>query len=98
VGHMVYFRRVVSFSVFYCPVKLTPAYFASAPSALTSKCLALQRTRRPYRIILHGESIGGMVACHLARHRPVDALVCDRTFASLDATAARLMVSVHHAL
>jgi hypothetical protein len=35
-----------------------------------------------------------MVACHLARHRPVDALVCDRTFASLDATAARLMVSV----
>jgi hypothetical protein len=39
-----------------------------------------------------------MVACHLARHRPVDALVCDRTFASLDATAARLMVSVCYAL
>lgn len=45
------------------------------------------------RIVVHGESIGGMVACHLARHLPVDALICDRTFATLDATAARLMVS-----
>ena len=52
----------------------------------------IQRERRPFRIILHGESIGGMVACHLARRVPVDALVCDRTFATLDATAARLMV------
>lgn len=34
-----------------------------------------------------------MVACHLARTQPVDCLVCDRTFATLDATAARLMVS-----
>jgi chorismate synthase len=42
---------------------------------------------------MHGESIGGMVACHVARNYPVDALVCDRTFATLDATAARLMVS-----
>eukprot|EP00598_Pedospumella_elongata_P005315 CAMPEP_0184979772 /NCGR_PEP_ID=MMETSP1098-20130426/9913_1 /TAXON_ID=89044 /ORGANISM="Spumella elongata, Strain CCAP 955/1" /LENGTH=960 /DNA_ID=CAMNT_0027503105 /DNA_START=470 /DNA_END=3352 /DNA_ORIENTATION=- len=51
----------------------------------------LQRTRRPNKIIIHGESIGGMVACHLARTVPVDCLVCDRTFATLDATAARLM-------
>ena len=34
------------------------------------------------------------MACHLARTVPVDCLVCDRTFATLDATAARLMVSV----
>jgi len=34
-----------------------------------------------------------MVASHLARTVPVDCLVCDRTFATLDATAARLMVS-----
>jgi hypothetical protein len=53
----------------------------------------LHRTRRPVRIVVHGESIGGMVACHLARHYPVDALVCDRTFSMLDATAARLMGS-----
>ncbi|KAJ1428563.1 Alpha/Beta hydrolase protein, partial [Ochromonadaceae sp. CCMP2298] len=53
--------------------------------------LHLQQTRAPARIIVHGESIGGMIACHLARSYPVDALVCDRTFASLDATAARLL-------
>jgi pimeloyl-ACP methyl ester carboxylesterase len=64
---------------------------------LLSSCLDLQLTRRPYRIILHGESIGGMVACHVARTHPVDALVCDRTFATLDSTAARLLVrlSIH---
>lgn len=62
-------------------------------SIVSALCFGnLQRTRRPYRIILHGESIGGMVATHLARNYPVDALVCDRTFCSLDATAARLMV------
>lgn len=57
-------------------------------------CALIQRTRHPKRIILHGESIGGMVACHVARHMPVDVLVCDRTFSTLDATAARLMVSL----
>eukprot|EP00428_Durinskia_dybowskii_P077740 CAMPEP_0170356300 /NCGR_PEP_ID=MMETSP0117_2-20130122/1100_1 /TAXON_ID=400756 /ORGANISM="Durinskia baltica, Strain CSIRO CS-38" /LENGTH=996 /DNA_ID=CAMNT_0010610391 /DNA_START=441 /DNA_END=3431 /DNA_ORIENTATION=- len=51
----------------------------------------IQCTRRPYRIIMHGESIGGMVASHVASTFPVDALICDRTFCTLDATAARLM-------
>ena len=32
-----------------------------------------------------------MIACHIAKTYPVDALICDRTFSSLDATAARLM-------
>ena len=45
----------------------------------------------PNRIIIHGESIGGMIACHIAKTYPVDALICDRTFSSLDGTAARLM-------
>jgi surfactin synthase thioesterase subunit len=63
------------------------------PPTYSLLCVVLQQTRRPYRIIMHGESIGGMVACHVARNYPVDALVCDRTFATLDATAARLMVS-----
>jgi pimeloyl-ACP methyl ester carboxylesterase len=53
--------------------------------------LHLQQTRNPARILVHGESIGGMIACHVAKVYPVDALVCDRTFASLDATAARLL-------
>lgn len=35
---------------------------------------------------VHGESMGGLVACHLANKFPgwVSALVCDRTFASLE--------------
>lgn len=45
----------------------------------------------PRDILVHGESIGGMVACHLARHRPIHALVCDRTFGSLDAAARRIL-------
>ena len=32
-----------------------------------------------------------MIACHIAKTYPVDALICDRTFSSLDGTAARLM-------
>ncbi|RYY70992.1 alpha/beta fold hydrolase, partial [archaeon] len=56
--------------------------------------------------VLHGESIGGMVACHIAAHNthtythtpsssssssPSISLICDRTFGSLDAAAARIM-------
>lgn len=43
------------------------------------------------KIIVHGESIGGMIGCHIAANHKVDLLVCDRTFASLDAVASRLM-------
>ena len=45
------------------------------------------------KILIHGESIGGLVACHIAKSCSVDALICDRTFSSLDATAARLLGS-----
>ena len=53
----------------------------------------LKHTRVVGRLIVHGESIGGMSACHVAALTPslVDLLVCDRTFASLDAVAARLL-------
>ena len=48
----------------------------------------------PYqKIIIHGESIGGLVACHIAKTYSIDALICDRTFSSLDATASRLLGS-----
>lgn len=73
----------------------------------------LQRVLRPQKILVHGESIGGLVACHLAATFSsqnssnsssssggsggssvvVAGLVCDRTFASLDSTAARLLGS-----
>jgi len=32
---------------------------------------------------VHGQSIGGMVACHLAAHADVDFVCADRTFSSL---------------
>ena len=37
---------------------------------------------------------GGMIACHVAKLEGADFLVCDRTFASLDAVAARLLGQV----
>eukprot|EP00981_Chlorochromonas_danica_P002615 scaffold504_cov189-Ochromonas_danica.AAC.50 len=45
----------------------------------------------PRHVLVHGESIGGMIACHLACHRPIHALICDRTFGSLDAAARRIL-------
>ena len=37
---------------------------------------------------------GGLIACHVAKTEGADLLVCDRTFASLDAVAARLLGQV----
>lgn len=51
----------------------------------------IRRERPPRRMIIHGESLGGMVACHLARKYKIDLLVCDRTFASLDGVANRML-------
>jgi hypothetical protein len=51
----------------------------------------LRKEKKITRLIIHGESIGGMTASHIARHCGADMLVCDRTFASLDSTAARLL-------
>eukprot|EP00602_Paraphysomonas_sp_CaronLab_P013816 CAMPEP_0185041582 /NCGR_PEP_ID=MMETSP1103-20130426/41078_1 /TAXON_ID=36769 /ORGANISM="Paraphysomonas bandaiensis, Strain Caron Lab Isolate" /LENGTH=770 /DNA_ID=CAMNT_0027581383 /DNA_START=370 /DNA_END=2682 /DNA_ORIENTATION=+ len=42
-------------------------------------------------LYLHGESIGGMVACHIARRCESSALVCDRTFVCLEAVARRML-------
>ena len=48
------------------------------------------------KFIVHGESIGGMVACYLAKEKSnqIDLLICDRTFCSLDAVASRLIHNV----
>lgn len=39
------------------------------------------------KIGVHGTSMGGMVACYLAREKDLDFLVADRTFASLSRVA-----------
>lgn len=36
---------------------------------------------------IHGESLGGMVACHIARTKNVNYLFADRTFSSLSEVA-----------
>lgn len=43
------------------------------------------------RILVHGESIGGIASCFASSSSIVSLLVCDRTFSSLDATATRIM-------
>lgn len=53
----------------------------------------LRETRQVQKLVLHGESIGGMMACHAANICGADLLICDRTFCSLDAVAERLMGS-----
>lgn len=46
-------------------------------------------------LIIHGESIGGMVASHIASHSRykhlIKLLICDKSFASLDSVAARML-------
>lgn len=68
---------------------------APTPAALKAdslKVLEFIRTEyNPSKIVVHGESIGGMIGCYMARHGNVQALVCDRTFSSLDGAASRLM-------
>ena len=56
-------------------------------------CVArhLREHKKVTTLIIHGESIGGLVASYIASTLPVDLLICDRTFASLDAVAGRLM-------
>eukprot|EP01038_Epipyxis_sp_PR26KG_P013207 gene13207-17699_t len=45
------------------------------------------------KFIIHGGSIGGMIACHIASVCHPNLLICDRTFASLDSTAGRMLGS-----
>jgi len=42
------------------------------------------------RIIVHGRSMGGMVACFVGKNCDVAAVIADRTFSQLDAVAERL--------
>ena len=43
------------------------------------------------KVLVHGESIGGIVACHVAAAcEEVDMLVADRTFGNLAATVVHL--------
>ncbi len=36
------------------------------------------------KIGVHGESIGGLIAAHVAKKKNLDLLVADRTFSSMD--------------
>jgi len=53
----------------------------------------LRQDRGVKDLLVHGESIGGMIACHVAAHvqPPPRLLVADRTFASLDSVAEKLL-------
>eukprot|EP01041_Mallomonas_annulata_P010249 gene10249-21380_t len=51
----------------------------------------LKDIRGVKRLVVHGESIGGMVACHIAKSTDIDLLVVDRSFASLQSLAGRLV-------
>jgi pimeloyl-ACP methyl ester carboxylesterase len=69
-----------------------------SPSAAKSDAVVaynyLKTSRRARDVIVHGESIGGMVACYVAKVCQTQLLVCDRTFCSLDAVASRMMGQV----
>jgi len=43
----------------------------------------LRRIRKVIRLGVHGESLGGMIATHIASHCKVDFLFADRTFSAL---------------
>jgi uncharacterized protein len=65
---------------------------APSPAANSADCLALVRHVRGVlgvkRIVVHGESIGGLCAAYAgAQEGLVDLLVIDRTFANLGAVA-----------
>lgn len=51
----------------------------------------LRDVKKVPKLVVHGESIGGMMACHAVSRCGADVLVCDRTFSSLDAVAERLL-------
>lgn len=54
----------------------------------------LKNVRKITRLAAHGESIGGMVATHIARTcNEIELLVADRTFANLPAVAQRLVAN-----
>lgn len=46
---------------------------------------------RDTKIIVHGISLGGAVAAHIARKNLCDFLVCDRTFGDLSEVPRRLL-------
>ncbi len=90
---------------YYCALGYDVVYFnyagyadstgAPSPAGVKRDALLvaqyLRRERNPSALIVHGESIGGMAACYVASRCPVEGLVCDRTFASLDSVASRLL-------
>ncbi|KDO27420.1 hypothetical protein SPRG_07008 [Saprolegnia parasitica CBS 223.65] len=54
----------------------------------------LRNDKSIQRLAIHGESIGGMVATHVAKHADgIELLIADRTFANLPAVAQRLVAS-----
>lgn len=65
------------------------------PARLQADAAAIVRVLRERlgvrRIIAHGESIGGVTACHLAGRGIVDGVLADRTLDSLPRTASHMM-------
>ena len=66
-----------------------------SPSALrrdaTTLATFLRADLGARRIIVHGESLGGIAACHLAHAGVVDLLIADRTFDTLPRTARAML-------
>ena len=51
-------------------------------------------SRSPMGLVIHGESIGGMVACHAAEDRGDECLlIVDRSFRCLEAVAENMLGS-----
>lgn len=42
-------------------------------------------------LMVHGESIGGLIACNIARHKNIKGLIVDRSFTCLDAVSRRML-------
>lgn len=62
-----------------------------SPSSLNKDGLKVAeyvlKVRNISKLMVHGESMGGMVACHIASRAPVTVLFADRTFASIESIA-----------
>lgn len=52
--------------------------------------LVKQKHADPNRIVIHGQSLGGAVAAHLARNRPCAGLVLESTFANITDVGAEM--------
>lgn len=57
-----------------------PGLYADGEAAYRE---ALRRAKDPGRLVIHGRSLGGAVACHIASQHPCAGLVLESTFTSI---------------